>query len=446
MPEENLCTCNSVDKDDGENKKCPPEPKASIYKEILLFIKHIDSLEETFPLSMQSISKVAKKTAENLSEFQECYCEEFEDEEVKAFRVKQEHWGQLNRLLRQTERSNLSLKMVPRSFVVSLISQYDAFLGGLLRAIFLIKPETLNASDKNITYSQLLDFDSLQSAKEYVLEKEIETFLRNSHSDQFTFLEKKFSIQLKKGLEIWSKFIEITERRNLFVHTDGIVSSQYLNVCCNHGVAFEKSIEVGDQLGVNRRYFTSACECIFEIGVKLAHVLWRKLAPEQREEADESFNETCYELLVDQRYTLAIKLLDFATVDIKKYSDERTRRVFIVNRALAYKLRGEQEKAINIISQEDWSATSEDFQLAEAVLKDDFHRAIRIMHSIGSGGQLGKEEYKEWPLFKEWRKTEEFSTAYETIFKEPLDLIDIEKPVLETSENDYEEDNDFLAT
>jgi hypothetical protein len=442
MTEEKVGTCDANDHEDQENNKCPPTPEASIADEVLLFIKHIDSLEETFPLSMLSIGKAAKKATENLIKFQESYCEEFEEGEIKGYRVKHEHWGQLNRLLRQNERSNLSFNIVPRSFVVSLISQYDAFLGRLLRAIFLIKPETLNASDKNITLSQLLEFDSLSSAKEFVLEKEIESFLRNSHSDQFAWLEKKFSIQLRKGLEIWQDFIEITERRNLFVHTDGIISSQYLNVCCNHGVTLDKKIEIGVQLGVNRKYFRSACECIFEIGVKLAHVLWRKLTPEQREEADEALNAICYELLVDQRYLLAIKLLDFASIDIKKHSNERARRVIIVNRALAYKWHGNQEKAVKIISEEDWSATSVDFQLAEAVLKDDFDRAIKIMKNIGAEGNLGKEEYKEWPLFKEWRKTEEFSSTYKDIFKEPFELVDIEKAAIETLGDKLEEQKD----
>lgn len=89
-------------------------------------------------------------------------------------------------------------------------------------------------------------------------------------------MENNFKIPLREGLEVWAKFIEITERRNLFVHCDGIVSKQYLEVCNKHGFDFSKPLSVGEKLDVVPDYFESAYECLFEVGVKLGHVLWRK--------------------------------------------------------------------------------------------------------------------------------------------------------------------------
>lgn len=134
--EQNENICSKEEAESQASKICPPSPEASIGDEVALFIKHIDSLEETFPLSMVSIGKANKKATENIMKFHENNCEYFEEGETKGYRVKQEDWRQLNRLIRQTERAALSYKMVPRSFVVSLISQYDAYLGRLLRAIF----------------------------------------------------------------------------------------------------------------------------------------------------------------------------------------------------------------------------------------------------------------------------------------------------------------------
>ncbi len=56
--------------------------------------------------------------------------------------------------------------------MISLISQYDAFLGRLIRTLFLIKPESLSMSEKNISFAQLQTFESIEDAKEYILEKE----------------------------------------------------------------------------------------------------------------------------------------------------------------------------------------------------------------------------------------------------------------------------------
>jgi len=51
-------------------------------------------------------------------------------------------------------------------------------------------------------------------------------------------------------------------------------------------------------------------------------------------------------------------------------------------------------------------------------LKDDFQVALSYMNRIGKGGQVPAEAYSDWPIFREFRKTDEFKTAYEAIFGE----------------------------
>ena len=63
-----------------------------------------------------------------------------------------------------------------------------------VRKIFLIKPELLNSSEKNLTFSKLAEYNSIEEAKEYIIEKEIETVLRDSHSNQFKWLESKLGM------------------------------------------------------------------------------------------------------------------------------------------------------------------------------------------------------------------------------------------------------------
>ena len=46
----------------------------------------------------------------------------------------------------------MATKLVARSFLLSLISQYDAYLGELLRAIYKRKPEILKLDDKEIKF------------------------------------------------------------------------------------------------------------------------------------------------------------------------------------------------------------------------------------------------------------------------------------------------------
>lgn len=108
---------------------------------------------------------------------------------------------------------------------MSLISQFDAYFGNIIKTIYYKKPEILSTSEKSIKYSEIIKINSIDELKEYIIEQEIEAVLRKSHNDQFKWLENKLNMKLRQGLNCWPTFIESTERRNLFVHCDGCVSS-----------------------------------------------------------------------------------------------------------------------------------------------------------------------------------------------------------------------------
>jgi hypothetical protein len=384
------------------------------------FVGQIESLATSLPLAMLIIQAAHRAAHKSYDDFVEKNCEQKMEGEKSYIIVPFEHNDRYNVLKKRVQQTSTADSVVPRSFQVSLVSSYDAFLGKLVGALFRIKPELLKSSDRTLTYSQLSEFGSISEAREHLLEKEIETLLRKSHSDQFEWLENRFSVKLRVDLPVWPTFIEVTERRNLFVHSDGIVSSQYLKVCREHEVALDGETKQGSQLEVPHPYFKTAYEAIFEIGVKLGQVLWRKLKPSEIDAADANLTSLCYELLKEKRYRLAQKLLDFACSPAMKHADDKSRLIFLVNRAQAYKWDGESEKALSIVASQDWTATGAMFQLAEAVLRDNYTEAVRLMESIGSKGEPDKSAYKTWPLFRQIRKTKEFGETFEKIFGEPL--------------------------
>lgn len=413
------------------------------------YIEYINSLYKTLFLTMSTIDRTFKKTKELLSEFEKQNCEiEGPDEDGNITLTVHDNyvrrWTKLNQELKQIA---LSRKLVPASFLASLISQYDAFLGQLIKALFDINPEILNSSERNLSYAQLLEFDSISEARDHIVEKEIETVLRKSHSEQFDWLEKKFDLPLRKDLSIWPTFIEVTERRNLFVHTRGVISSQYIKVCKQHGVKLSDQIKVGVELEAPARYMVEAYSCVFDIGIQLAHVLWRKKDPKSRELADSHLNEIAFELLMDERYDLAKRVLDFAFHTIKKFSSEQIRRILLVNRALAYKWSGDEKTASKIINAEDWTATSDNFKMAEVVVLEDYEQADTLFEAIGPNSKsLPINAYREWPLFIRYRERPEFKILFKKVFKEDLEIVkhsveEIAEPVLDENREDSVEDN-----
>lgn len=60
----------------------------------------------------------------------------------------------LAKLSKACELARISSDLVPRNFLVSLVSEFDAFIGSLIKYIYSKKPELLSGLERNITFSE----------------------------------------------------------------------------------------------------------------------------------------------------------------------------------------------------------------------------------------------------------------------------------------------------
>ena len=399
------------------------------------FLDEITSLGETLPLVMALISIKDKRKEKELTDFikkrtikkdktkiQDSSEPNEEEEEVVSLEI--EDYIQFEELQKNVNIASVAFKVIPRSLFVSLISQFDAYLGNLIKKIYELFPEKLHECEKNLTFSQLVEFGSIDEAKEYIIEREVESVLRESHTYHFEWLEKKLSTPLRKELPIWPTFIEVTERRNLFVHNDGHVSNQYLSICKKNKVQLPKDLKVGDVLYVDPDYFKRAYECIFEISVKLNQVIWRVLISNDLKNADDALNDVCYDLIQKEEFNLADILLNFATSILPRHYNELSKNVFIINQALSKYLAGNKEESDKILNQRDWSASNNSFRLAVNVLKENYDEAFALMKLIGQSEDVPRHAYQRWPLFKKIREKQQFLDTYKSIFNEDYKIIE----------------------
>jgi len=223
----------SATEDAAKQEGVPGIPALPTFgREINSFVFNVESLSLA---NHQTIKVVSTSTKELFKKFEALLKEKgvvTKNEEGKtAYQIKPTDAQAFKKRSRDLLSSSVAMKKIPETFFCSLLHQYDAYLGRLLRVAFYVKPEALNASQKQITFSELMSFDCLEAAREHLIEKEVESIIRESHDEQFTWMENRFGLKLRKDLPIWPIFIEMTERRNLFVHCDGVVSSQYVSVC-----------------------------------------------------------------------------------------------------------------------------------------------------------------------------------------------------------------------
>ena len=312
--------------------------------------------------------------------------------------------------------------LLPPSGIVSLLTEFDQLFGGLVRSVLTLKPEIWQScDDSKLSYSEATTYPTMEALRESLLDRMVGAVLRSGGPDQFKWLESKLRMTLTKDLEEWKPYIELTERRNLLIHSDGCVTDQYLRTCQTAGVTWTSKPSIGDRLTITPEYFRDACTLILTLGAKLTHVLWRKVNPRDIETADLNLLEMIFDLVRTDAYTAAQRLGTFALNSLKKHPNEETTRMILVNTAQAFKWDEQPEKCRDLLDSQDWRASSDNFKLAVAVLRDDYVTAIKTMRQLGKGSETVPEEaYKTWPLFREARRREDFLATYAEIFGHPL--------------------------
>jgi len=386
--------------------------KINLFSRVIFnFVSNMESLESSIPIIIDILEDKLKEETDNLKDF---------SDKLKPKKLKNkaadhlvDNFEKIRYLLKRYERSSIAKISIPRSMFILMVTYYDSLFRELIKIVFCAFPEIISCSEKNIPVSDLFKNEDLQSLKQKIIEKETDSILRGSHADQVKWLESKLKINLRDNSDLWKKFIEITERRNILVHSDGIITEQYLNVCERNEIKLDRGIKKGFEISLNKKYFEESLDVIFEFGLKISQVIRRKINPKEKESADNDLLRISYDLLMNEKYEMVEKILNYKYL----YSSEEFRLYFIINRAIALRDMGKKDESKKIISSNDLSAVDDKFKLAAAVILEQFGEAEKIMKRIKNSVDM-KYAYRWWPLFDEFRKTKYFLRTYKSLFKE----------------------------
>ncbi|WP_321288498.1 hypothetical protein [Alcaligenes phenolicus] len=402
------------------------------------YVSSIKSILDTAGIALPHISKWKKSEIEKINKKIEQLLPEIPTtlDGLNSYALESARdFAEFTNVIRRLEELRLesSSAVLAKSLFTQLFAEFDSYMGDLLKAIYLKNNNLLKGISREISLSEIMDHEDLTSVKMTMLDKEIETFRRDSYVEQFSNLEKKFNLQLRKFPE-WGKFVELSQRRNILMHNGGIVSDQYLLVCDREGYKFESRPKLGENVVVTYEYLSYSARLLSKVGLMLGYTLWSKIFPSELESIHSSLNDTIYMCLQQKRWELVSDLFDFALSDqMVKGISEINLRIRIINIAIGLSFSEKKEKSLAVIDSFDWSASYRDFRLAISVLKEDFEEAVKLMRSIGRTGELvNQAAYHTWPLFEKFRERPEFYDVYFDIYKEPFsEKVDTSKGVVE---------------
>lgn len=304
--------------------------------------------------------------------------------------------------------------------VVAVVARFDQFMRQLLTVYFREDLNRLKSSKRNFSWLEILEENSRETVVYNMLEERIENIMRKkSHPQQVRFIDQKLGLGVEEEFSGWDEFIEISQRRHLFVHTGGTVTAQYIKNYQEFGVDMG-NVSEGDELHVSDEYFENAFYRFFDLGLRLGQKVYRELFDSQEELkfADYILNNLGYRLLKAEDWELAEFVFDYATQipDDLISKESEYKYMFIVNLCIARKHNGKEIE--DILGNYSWAPLHPKFKLARLTLLEEYDKAADLMVSSVAKEEIPKEYFEEWPLFYDFRKTDQFKEAYKEVFNE----------------------------
>lgn len=387
------------------------------------FIENINCLRETYDFNKGMLNQQLLSATKSYETFIAPFSSSDENGNFQLD-VPTEKIKEYKKLCKRKFRAKKAFQLIPPSYIVTLVSLYDTFLAGFVRCIYSLKESLILESNISFSFRDIAEYGSIKEVKKNVIDNTIDKLFRDSHTEQIDWIEKAIDVKTLKQFSGWASFVELTERRNLFVHSDGMVSSQYLKECkkCNYNT---DGVEVGSKLLADDSYFEDSYKLLYEMSVMMTQILLNKLYigvyTNDTGVRDKILIGNIYELISEKLYDVAINVSMFAR-DGKSFKRNNKDRTYIeLNLAQAYKWSGQNDKCLAVLRDLDTSAMNLDLQIPKKVLEEKYDEVYTMMQSLGSGSDiLTKEAYREWPIFKEIRKQEKFKNVFELVFSEKL--------------------------
>jgi hypothetical protein len=303
--------------------------------------------------------------------------------------------------------------LLRRGALLVLIAYFRTLLSHIIQAYYVRYPSK---------FLSLLDDHDMRAADtsgpeetnqfERVIQ-EVDSVLKRRLEEQVSYMVDQLGVDLHALVPHMDSLIELVQRRNLFLHSDGIVNDHYLDRVPQSYIV-SHNIRKDQQLLVGAPYLSRAIDLMYLAGTILTQQCWRAWEPNEHSDADNFMTQCLYETLGDQRYELAAALGSYGGG--LSFANLRSARVVAIDRAIALKELGRHDEMEQLLSSYDWSSSTTEFRLALHVLRDEEDEFFQLLPQAISEEVIGCHELREWPLFCHLRQKPRFVAIMEQYF------------------------------
>ncbi|MEU1602353.1 hypothetical protein [Micromonospora matsumotoense] len=283
------------------------------------------------------------------------------------------------------------------SLLVSTVGMCEVFLGQTMRAFLRLKPEALSGTEIRFKFSDINQFDSIESLREHHIERQVESVIRQGGIDDWIkWFEAKINIGFPQITSDARSMREVFQRRHIHVHNDGDVSDLYLAKM--HDLPDPPAM--GEYLAVDEQYLLRAVNQLRSIGIVLSVLIARKLTPRSPisaalDELEEYACSLVYGLLKSENYDFVIELCKLLSDDTR----QQGRRMRLQVNSWIARSKKSDKKYLSEVEAWDTSALGLEYQVARFTLLGDFRSAFPLVQEMIQRGPFDVDDYNQWPLF-----------------------------------------------
>ena len=275
--------------------------------------------------------------------------------------------------------------------ILSSVQYFEEFFSDLLRHLIKLKPEAY-FYNKTIEYKELMKTD-IETIREKLIDEEVKKLMFGV-KETIEKVNETHKLNLNKYQDLWDKYVEIDRHRNVIVHNRGMVNYEYNNSVSN---VYKK--EENTYIKCDKNLLRLDTECLIKFAYLLCYLIWDK------DEELRILEEVAFELLSNGKWgeaAFAYELL----CKIPNLNNENKMN-FKINYLNAYKHINGIDKARQEIEALDTSGMDNMFFVAKQLLLENNKL---VLEKIEKSYPIPFNVYNilKWPIFIEFRKTEEF--------------------------------------
>jgi len=303
----------------------------------------------------------------------------------------------------------LAIKFRSKEFIfystlMNLVSIFHKLLSDIIHIISELHPERLKLDDDLISFNDLKNVKKIDEAKDIILSRKIDSLLYEGIEDHFKFIEDSTGLKFDFLEEHMEGLKEIIQRRNIFVHNDGIVNNQYLEKV-DKKLIKKFSAKKNEKLKTNKDYLRDSINLFEAVGVYMTATIWKNFEPKKKERSAFLNDHIVYPRLLEKRNFVAEHIAEFIIND--KNAKATIKDCATLNRWLAIKQDGRFKKIEKEVEEIDFSSREKTLQLGLLALLDNKKQFFILLPKCIKSKELAIEEYKEFPIFEKMRKTKE---------------------------------------